>query len=137
MAKKRLSDKEFWTILRANAGLYARTARAIEKEFGVSITRQSVRERAEKKPDLLKDILEENLDIAEEGQQSLMRSKNESIRLKAITFYLRTKGKDRGYVTQVNSDITSNGSTIGFSDFLMNVATVDEEEEKEDGDVQE
>lgn len=137
MAKKRLSDKEFWTMLRENAGLYARTARAIEKEFGVRITRQSVRERAEKKPELLADIIEENLDIAEEGQHTLMRSKNENVRQKAIEFYLKTKGKSRGYIVQVNSDVTSNGNTIGFGDFLMNVATVDEEEEKEDGDVQE
>lgn len=133
MAKKRLSDKEFWTILRENAGLYARTARAIEKEFGISITRQSVRERAERKPNLLRDIHEQNLDLAEEGQHSLMRSKNERIRQKAIEFYLKTKGKERGYVVQVNSDITSKGEKIGFGDFLMQVNTEDDGDGSEGG----
>lgn len=98
MVKKRLSDKEFWSILRENAGLYARTARAISKVFGMSYTRQSVKERAEKKPDLLNDILEENFDIAEEGLHSLMRSKNENIRFRAVEFFLKTKGKERGYI---------------------------------------
>ncbi|NDW11966.1 hypothetical protein D0T50_03560 [Bacteroides sp. 214] len=98
MAKKRLSDKEFWTVLRENAGLYARTARAITKIFGIPYTRQSVKARAEKKPELLDDILEENFDIAEEGLHSLMRSKNESVRFRAVEFFLKTKGKERGYV---------------------------------------
>lgn len=97
MTKKRLTNKEFWTILRENAGLYARTARAIEKQFGISYSRQAVKDRAEKKPELLADILEENIDVAEEGLHSLMRSKTEKIRLQAIQLFLKTKGKDRGY----------------------------------------
>lgn len=98
MAKiRKLSDKEFWTILRKNAGLFARTARAIEKEFGMSYSRQAVRERAEKQPDLLADILEETVDIAEEGLHDLMRSSLPNIKLKAIELYLKSKGSHRGY----------------------------------------
>ena len=97
MAKYRLTNKEFWSILRENAGLYARTARAIEKQFGMSYSRQAVKDRAEKNPEMLADILEENLDIAEEGLHSLMRSKTEKIRFNAIQLFLKTKGKNRGY----------------------------------------
>lgn len=98
MAKPRkLSDKEFWAILRKNAGLFARTARAIEKEFGFSYSRQAVRERAEKQPELLADILEETVDIAEEGLHDLMRSALPNIKLKAIELYLKSKGSHRGY----------------------------------------
>lgn len=98
MAKiRKLSDKEFWTILRKNAGLFARTARAIEKEFGMSYSRQAVRERAEKQPELLADILEETVDIAEEGLHDLMRSSLPNIKLKAIELYLKSKGSHRGY----------------------------------------
>jgi hypothetical protein len=95
---RKLTDKEFWDILRANAGLYARTARAIEKQFGIEYTRQSVKERAEKNKELLADIEEENIDIAEEALHSLMRSKNERIRMQAVQLVLKTKGKQRGYV---------------------------------------
>lgn len=128
MAKIRLSDKEFWKILRENAGLFARTARAIEKEFGITYSRQAVQERARKKPDILQDIYEQNLDVAEEGLFTLMRSKNERVKQRTIEFYLKTKGKERGYIVQVNSDITSNGQTVGFGDFLMSAATIEDEE---------
>ena len=95
---RKLTDKEFWDILRENAGLFARTARAIKKQFGVEYTRQSVKERAEKDLKQLEDIEEENIDFAEEGLHSLMRSKNEKIRMQAIQLVLRTKGKKRGYI---------------------------------------
>lgn len=99
MAKlRKIADKEFFAVLRENAGLYARTAKAIEKQFGVPYSRQAVRDRAEKCPDVLADINEENVDIAEEGLHSLIRSKNDNIRLRAIELYLKTKGKKRGYV---------------------------------------
>ena len=129
MAKKRLSDKEFWTILRENAGLYARTARAIQREYGMGYTRQAVRDRASKKPEMLADIFEENIDLAEEGLHSLMRSKNERVRQKAIEFYLKTRGKERGYVVQVNSDITSGGEVLDFKHFLMTSSIIEDGDE--------
>lgn len=56
-----------------------------------------MRERAEKQPDLLADILEETVDIAEEGLHDLMRSSLPNIKLKAIELYLKSKGSHRGY----------------------------------------
>jgi hypothetical protein len=94
----KVSEKEFWEILRENAGLYSRTARAIEKQFNVSYSRQAVKERAEKDLERLSDIEDQNFDVAEEGLHSLMRSKNEKIKLDSTRFYLKTKGKQRGYI---------------------------------------
>lgn len=96
--KKRLSDKEFLAILRENAGLYARTARAIRKQYDMPYSRQAVRDRAEKHPEVIADIDEENIDVAEEGLHSLMRSSNERVKLDSIKMYLKTKGKGRGYI---------------------------------------
>jgi hypothetical protein len=98
MAKMHISDKEFWAILRENAGIYARTARAISKAFSIEYTRDAVKKRAERYPERLQSIIDENLDIAEEGLHSLLRSKTENVRFRAVEFYLRTKGKSRGYV---------------------------------------
>lgn len=95
---KKLSENEFWKILSENAGLFTRTVRAIENQFKITITRQSVRERALKQPERYKEILEQNIDIAEEGLHSLMRSKSETVRLKAVELFLKTQGKSRGYV---------------------------------------
>ena len=60
----KVSEKEFWEILRENAGLYSRTARAIEKQFNVSYSRQAVKERAEKDLGRLSDIEDQNFDVA-------------------------------------------------------------------------
>ena len=102
MAK--LSDKEFLSALRESAGLYARTVRFIAKEYGITITRQGVRDRALKHPAELVDIKEQNKDIAEEGLYSLMRSKSERIKLRACTEYLSFQAKDRGYVKRTEID---------------------------------
>ena len=100
LSKMKISESDFFAILRECAGIYARAARVISKKIGEPYSRQAVRERAEKRPDLMSDIEEENKDIAEEGLQSLMRSKDESIRMKSVFLYLKTKCRDRGYGDQ-------------------------------------
>lgn len=113
MKKKRLSEKEFWAILRKNAGIYARTARAILNEYGIEYSRQAVRDRALKKPELLQDITEESLDVAEESLRSLMLSKNERVRFNAVEFFLRTKGRERGYVEKsINELLGKDGKDL-------------------------
>ena len=94
----KLSNDEFWGGLRESAGLYARAVRLYKKEYGVDISRIAVRDRALKDKDQLQDIREQNLDIAEEGLHSLMRTKNENVKLRAIDIFLKTQGKNRGYV---------------------------------------
>lgn len=113
MKKKRLSDKEFWAILRKNAGIYARTARAILDKYDIEYSRQAVRDRALKKPELLQDITEESLDVAEESLRSLMLSKNERVRFNAVEFFLRTKGRERGYVEKsINELLGKDGKDL-------------------------
>lgn len=104
--KQKLSDAQFFGILRENAGLFARTARAIQTQYNVAYTRQAVQDRARKHPEILVDIDEENIDVAEEGLNSIMRSKSEKNRLEAVKFYLKHKGRKRGYIEKVATDIT-------------------------------
>lgn len=115
---KKVAENQFWAMLRKNAGLYARTARAIEKEFGVSISRQAVRERAEANPELLRDILEETVDIAEEGLHDLMRSGVPNVRLRAIELYLKSKGKTRGYYEKNETAHNHNGEVTVNVNFV-------------------
>ena len=94
---KKLTETQFWALLKENGGIFARTARAAKANFGIDITRQSIRERANRNPEKLLEILEENVDVAEEGLLALMRSKDEKVRLRAIEFFLKSKGSNRGY----------------------------------------
>jgi len=111
----KLSNDEFWAGLRESAGLYARAVRLFKKEYGVEISRVAVRDRAMKDSDQLQDIREQNLDIAEEGLHSLMRTKNENVKLRAIDLFLKTQGKGRGYVEKQELEINEDMNlTIKF-----------------------
>ena len=106
MAEFHLTDDEFFQILRDNAGLYARTAKAVTETYGIPYSRQAVRERALKQPEILTDIEEEGLDLAEGGMRDLMISHNEDIKFKSCQFVLKTKGKKRGYVERTEVDVS-------------------------------
>lgn len=108
---KKISKKEFLTVLRKNGGLYARTAKVLAKEYGISYTRQGVAKRAQRYPEELKDIQEENIDVAEETLQDIMRRGSETNRLKACELFLKTVGKSRGYVEKQELE-HSGGITI-------------------------
>lgn len=98
--KKKISDQEFLIILRECAGIFSKTAEAIRQKYGIEYSRQAVRERAQRFADELEDIYQENLDIAEDGLHSIIKNGPDRIRLKAIEFFLKMKGKDRGYTTE-------------------------------------
>jgi hypothetical protein len=79
-------------------------------------TRQSVWKRATGDPEQLGDIIEEALDIAEEGLQSLIRTAPPNVRLQAIQFFLKAKGKSRGYgdkPLEISATATHNEPTEG------------------------
>jgi hypothetical protein len=108
----KLSDAEFWAMLRANGGLFSRTARAIEAKFQIPFTRQAVAERANNNPELLADIEEEVIDIAEESLQGLVRAAPPAVRLAAAQFLLKNKGKKRSYgdkPLEISATATQNG----------------------------
>lgn len=104
----KLTDAEWELFLRENGGLYARTARAIQKLKGVKMTRQEVKAWSDKHPDILQDIRDEVLDIAEEGLQGLIRSSTPNVKLRAIELYLKTQGKGRGYVERNETEFVGN-----------------------------
>ncbi len=102
----KLSDEAFLSILRENAGLFANTAKAIEEKYGINYSRQAVRQRALDHKDVLEDIEDEALDIAEAGMLTLSRSQNEDTKFKACQFILKTKGKRRGYGDSLDMNLS-------------------------------
>ena len=113
MAEFHLTDDQFFAVLRENGGLYAVTAKAISETYDINFSRQAVRERALKRPDILTDIEDETLDTAEEGLLSLMSDLDKKIKIDAIKYYLSRRGKKRGYTERVENAVTdSDGNNI-------------------------
>jgi hypothetical protein len=114
----KLSDKEFWGILRENGGIAARTVRAIKAKYGIDITRQSVSQRAKKRLQVLADIEEANLDRAEETLFDVLITADDAVKLRAATYYLDRKGRKRGYIekSELNGNLSVNLATLFVSD---------------------
>ena len=82
--------------LRESSGIYSAASQWIAQNIGVNYSRQAIAKRVQASPELqkvLEDTIEETIDVAESRLQELIASGN----ITAILFYLRTKGKHRGY----------------------------------------
>ena len=103
---QKITNEQFFAVLRDNGGLCTQTALAIEKIYGIKYSRQSVYERTKTHPEIVADIRESCIDSAEGGLQQLMETDDERIKLQALQLYLKTIGKTRGYVEKTEVDNT-------------------------------
>lgn len=108
----KVTQHQFEEAIRKTGGLYSATVNYIKKKWKVDITRQSVKERAEKNPELLQEVRESAKDKAESVVFELMGAKNDAIKFKSATYYLDRLGTDRGYVVKSAIDHTSKGESI-------------------------
>lgn len=115
MAKIREAD--FWQVMEETGGRFSMAIDIFKERFGVTITRQALHHRANKKPDKLREIEERKLDIAEDTIFDLMQNgENENARLKAAETYIKYKGHIRGYTESknINMDVTSKGESLNI-----------------------
>lgn len=111
----KISKEKFIHILRKNGGIYSHAAREISDKIGLKYSRQSVKERANKlSVDIMDDIEGENLDDAQSELFNLMKSQDERVRLDAIKFYLKTKGKHLGFTEKLEVEQTNSRPVIQF-----------------------
>jgi hypothetical protein len=96
----KLTKIQFLDALRKNCGIYARTSEYIQKVYRVKYTRQAVCSRAKKYPDEVKDIEESVIDLAEGALIDLLKTKDLKAKGRAVEFFLKTKGKKRGYIAE-------------------------------------
>lgn len=94
----KFTDKQFFACLRDCAGIYARTARKLKELYDIEITRQGVKDRADRHLDIVSDIREESVDVAEDSIYGMMlQNKDLRIKLEATKSYLKAMGKHRGW----------------------------------------
>lgn len=115
----KVTEQQFEEALRNSGGLYSQTVKYIKKHFDVTISRAGVKDRADKKPELLQEIRNTVIDKAEAGMITLMNSKNEGIKFKTCTYMLDRLGSDRGYINKSNVDHTTKGEKIEGSQTII------------------
>lgn len=93
----KLSHDEFFGAVREAGGLYHVAVKLIKKYYKIDITRQAVRDRCLRHPEIMADINEENRDIAVEGLHSLLKSEDEKVKLGAVKYYLDNQGQELGF----------------------------------------
>lgn len=87
--------------LRASAGIYTLAAQILARKYG-SCAPNTVKNYVLRYPKLKEvetEILDQTLDLAESTLINFIRSGSE----KSVFFYLRTKGKHRGYTERIES----------------------------------
>lgn len=108
--RKLISDEKLGEALKKTLGLQSHAASLIEKTYGIKITPQAIGQRianSEYLKKCLEEITAKSLDLAE---GKLLKAINDD-NLSAIIFYLKTKGRDRGYCER--SEITGgNGEPL-------------------------
>jgi CRP-like cAMP-binding protein len=100
--RKRFTDLQIIDALQKQAGVQAAAARALEAATGRKCSRASLNHRVTHSPKLtkvLEDILNQNLDLAEGHLLKQIQAGN----VPAITFYLSTMGKHRGYTRRIET----------------------------------
>ena len=97
----RFKVKDVEDALRASLGIRTAAAAILKKKYG-SCSPNTVKNYILKHPKLqavLDDVLDQNLDVAE---SKILKWVNEG-NLKAVIFFLTTKGKHRGWVRRVEN----------------------------------
>lgn len=98
---KKVTDKVLIDAIKKNAGIISGIQRMLKEKYGIDITRSAIYKRKEASKaiaDAFTDAEETVLDTAENNIVEYIKDGN----VKATMFYLRLKGRKRGYS---NNDI--------------------------------
>jgi hypothetical protein len=130
----KISKQEIEQAIKASGGIISAAAvilskaksEALGKPF--SISRQAISDRVKKDPELaelLDHCNESNLDLAELELIRQIREGN----LTAIIFYLKCKGKNRGYIEKSRTELTGgDGGPVALEPPKVNLGALTDEE---------
>lgn len=93
---KQVTNEQLKVALAECKGIYSAASKWIARELGVSFSRQGIAKRVDASPELrafVDNLSEETLDWAE----SLLLNHLKNGNVTALIFYLKTRGKARGY----------------------------------------
>lgn len=108
--KNKVSDKQIIEALKACHGFQSQACKLLEKQFNISFTPSAISKRISASDEIktaLAEMLVADLDYAENKMWELIKEGN----VAALLFFLKTKGKERGYAER--RELTgSNGTPL-------------------------
>ena len=108
--KSKVSDKQIIEALKATHGFQSQACKLLERQLNISFTTSAMSKRisaSEEIKSALSEMLTADLDYAENKMWELIKNGN----VAALLFYLKTKGKERGYAER--RELTgSNGTPL-------------------------
>lgn len=87
------SNKHFWKAMKEGGGRYSEVSAILANKYGYNSTILYIHQRALEKPEKLKELEDLIVASAEQGLYDLMGSPKDEVKLRAIMFYLKSKGK--------------------------------------------
>ena len=93
----KVTNDQLIDAIKKNAGIVSGILQTLKKEYNIEVTRNAIYDRRYKDPAIEAAFIEAEemtADVAENRLLDAIRSGN----MKAVMFYLKTKGKKRGYV---------------------------------------
>ena len=108
--KNKVSDKQIIEALKANHGFQSQACKQLERQLNITFSASAMSQRisaSEEIKSALNEMLTADLDYAENKMWELIKNGN----VAALLFYLKTKGKERGYAER--RELTgSNGTPL-------------------------
>lgn len=107
---RKVTDAQLTEAIRRGAGILGNIQSIIKKEFGVDITRQGISKRIVENEELQRVRNEATSEVCDLAESTLIKQIRKG-NMTATIFYLKTKGRDRGYIER--KELTGeNGSPI-------------------------
>lgn len=100
---KKVSSMQILEALRRTGGNQTLAAKELEKQLGISISRSTISKRIAKEKKLAAAVAEIEAETVDMAESQLMKG-IQSGNMTAIIFYLKTKGKQRGYSERIETD---------------------------------
>ena len=93
---KKVTDEQLIDAIKKNAGIVSDILTTLKKEYGIEVTRDAIYKRKETNAAIAAAFEEAEDNILDIAESYLIKAINKG-EMKPIMFYLRTKGKRRGY----------------------------------------